>query len=195
MNRCPWGEGSDIYRNYHDREWGVPTTDDTIQFEFLVLESAQAGLSWLTILKKRENYREAYDQFDPIKVSRFGEKKKDQLLENAGIVRNRRKIEASISNAQHFLEVRNTFGTFSRYLWRFTDFKPVVNRWKIQEEVPANSALSDEISKDMKKRGFTFLGPTIIYSHLQATGLINDHIVPCFRYTECIALAREIKEG
>ena len=195
MVRCPWGDSSDIYRNYHDREWGVPVTDDNIQFEFLLLESAQAGLSWITILKKRENYRKAYDQFDPARVCRFGEKKKDQLLANAGIIRNRRKIEASFSNAKHFLSIQKEFGSFSRYIWRFTDFKPVVNRWKTQEEVPANSALSDEISKDLKKRGFAFLGSTIIYAHLQATGLINDHIVPCFRYKECIALAREIKKG
>jgi DNA-3-methyladenine glycosylase I len=169
---------------YHDTEWGVPVFDDRKQFEFLVLESAQAGLSWITILKKRENYRSAYDGFDPGKVARYGEKKKAELLANPGIVRNRLKIEASINNAQRFLEVRREFGSFSGYIWGFTKGKTITGKWKSLEELPARSALSDQIAADMKKRGFRFLGSVIMYSHMQATGLINDHITGCFRYRE-----------
>jgi DNA-3-methyladenine glycosylase I len=173
---------------YHDTEWGVPVFDDRKQFEFLVLESAQAGLSWITILKKREQYRRAYDGFDPVKIARYGEKKKAQLLANPGIVRNRLKIEASINNAQRFLEIQREFGSFSDYIWGFTKGKTITGRWKSLEELPARSALSDQVAADMKKRGFRFLGSIIMYSHMQATGLINDHITGCFRY-------REIKHG
>jgi DNA-3-methyladenine glycosylase I len=173
---------------YHDTEWGVPVFDDRKQFEFLVLESAQAGLSWITILKKRENYRRAYDGFDPEKAARYGEKKKAELLANPGIIRNRLKIEASINNAQRFLEVQREFGSFSNYIWGFTKGKTITGKWKSLEELPARAALSDQAAADMKKRGFRFLGSVIMYSHMQAAGLVNDHITSCFRY-------REIKRG
>jgi DNA-3-methyladenine glycosylase I len=169
---------------YHDTEWGVPVFDDQKQFEFLVLESAQAGLSWITILKKRENYRKAYDGFDPKKVACYGDTKKAELLADAGIVRNRLKIEASISNAQNFLKIQEEFGSFSNYIWGFTGGKPVLGKWKSIDEIPAKTELSDRIASDMKKRGFKFLGSVIIYSHLQATGVINDHLMDCFRYEE-----------
>jgi DNA-3-methyladenine glycosylase I len=182
---------------YHDTEWGVPSFDDRKHFEFLVLESAQAGLSWITILKKRENYRKAYDNFDPEKVARYTEKKKEKLLADPGIVRNRLKIEASITNARCFLEIQKEFGSFSGYIWGFTqkesaakgrtdraNFHPVVGKWKNLSELPARTELSDKIALDMKKRGFRFLGSIILYSHMQATGIVNDHITGCFRYGE-----------
>lgn len=184
MKRCEWCAGSELYTEYHDTEWGVPVFDDQKHFEFLVLESAQAGLSWITILKKRENYRKAYDNFDPTKVARYGAAKKAKLLANAGIVRNRLKIEASITNAQNFLEIQKEFGSFSNYIWGFTGGKPVIGKWKSLEELPAATELSDKISLDLKKRGFKFLGSVIMYSHLQATGIINDHLMGCFRYRE-----------
>jgi len=185
MPRCTWGTKDELYINYHDKEWGVPVHDDQKQFEFLVLESAQAGLSWYTILKKRENYRKAYDGFDPEKVAKYDEAKVEELLQNAGIVRNRRKIEASINNAQRFLEIQKEFGSFCNYIWKFVDNKPIINEWKDMSEMPAKTELSDLVSKDIKKRGFKFLGSTIVYSHLQATGLINDHLTNCFRWKEC----------
>ncbi|MDR2184359.1 MAG: DNA-3-methyladenine glycosylase I [Treponema sp.] len=188
MKRCEWCTGSGLYMQYHDTEWGVPVFDDRKQFEFLVLESAQAGLSWITILKKRENYRRAYDGFDPEKAARYGEKKKAELLANPGIIRNRLKIEASINNAQRFLEVQREFGSFSNYIWGFTKGKTITGKWKSLEELPARAALSDQAAADMKKRGFRFLGSVIMYSHMQAAGLVNDHITSCFRY-------REIKRG
>jgi DNA-3-methyladenine glycosylase I len=184
MKRCEWSDGSELYTNYHDLEWGVPVFDDHKHFEFLVLESAQAGLSWITILKKRENYRKAYDGFDPKKVARYGEKKKAALLADAGIVRNRLKIEASITNAQKFLEIQEEFGSFSDYIWAFTKGKTITGRWKSLAELPARTELSDRVAADLKKRGFRFLGIIIMYSHMQATGLINDHITGCFRYKE-----------
>ena len=170
MNRCPWGTTDDLYIRYHDEEWGVPVYDDKKQFEFLVLESAQAGLSWHTILKKRENYLAAYDGFD---------------VHNAGIIRNRRKIEASINNAKIFHEIQKEFGSFCNYLWGFVNGKPVVNQWTDVSQIPAKTELSDSISTDLKKRGFKFLGSITIYSHLQATGLVNDHLTYCFRYEAC----------
>ena len=182
VKRCEWSESSDLYREYHDLEWGVPSFDDRTHFEFLVLESAQAGLSWITILKKRENYRRAYSGFDPAKVARYSEKKKAALLADAGIVRNRLKIEASINNAVHFLAIQKEFGSFSNYIWGFTGGKPVTGKWKKLEQIPARTELSDRIAADLKKRGFKFLGSIIIYSHLQATGVVNDHLVSCFRY-------------
>lgn len=185
MNRCDWCLSDEQYLRYHDEEWGVPVHDDRKQFEFLVLESAQAGLSWLTILRKRENYRLAYDNFEPEKVALYDEKKVEELLLNPGIVRNRRKIEASIGNAQRFLEVQKEFGSFSAYLWKFVENRPIVNSYESISEVPASSPLSDAVSKDLKKRGFRFLGTVIVYSHLQATGLINDHIDSCFRKHTC----------
>jgi DNA-3-methyladenine glycosylase I len=187
MQRCPWGTADQLYIDYHDHEWGVPVRDDQKQFEFLVLESAQAGLSWHTILKKRENYRVAYDGFDVQKVAAYDDAKIEALMHNAGIVRNRRKITASINNAQRFLEIQQEFGSFCTYLWGFVDNQPVVNHWTEMSQVPANTPLSDAISKDMKKRGFRFLGSTIIYSHLQATGLVNDHLVSCFRWQELVS--------
>ena len=168
---------------------GVPVHEDRKHFEFLVLEGAQAGLSWATILKRRENYRKAYDNFDPARVANYDEAKVEELLANAGIIRNRKKIESSINNAKRFLEVQQEFGSFDKYIWRFVDYKPVINSWKTLSEIPANTELSDEISKDLKKRGFSFVGSTIIYAHIQAIGLVNDHIVSCFRYRQLIDLA------
>ena len=191
MKRCEWSAGSELYMLYHDTEWGVPVFDDRKHFEFLVLESAQAGLSWITILKKRENYRKAYDNFDPKKVACYREEKKAKLLSDAGIIRNRLKIEASISNAKEFLEIQKEFGSFSNYIWSFTNGKPVTGKWKNLKEIPPNSGLSDRVSLDLKKRGFKFLGSTIMYSHLQATGIINDHLMDCFRYKEIKKLAKE----
>jgi len=184
MKKCEWCTGSELYMEYHDTEWGVPVFDDRKHFEFLVLESAQAGLSWITILKKRENYRKAYDNFDPKKVARYTEAKKAKLMADAGIVRNRLKIEASISNAQKFLEIQKEYGSFSNYIWSFTNGKPVTGKWKKIEEIPARTELSDSVSSDLKKRGFKFLGSVIMYSHLQATGIINDHLTDCFKYKE-----------
>lgn len=184
VERCPWCGTDPIYVKYHDEEWGTPVHNDLKHFEFLVLESAQAGLSWITVLKKRSNYKSAYDNFDPIKVAAYSEEKISELLENAGIIRNRRKIEASINNAKMFLNIQREFGNFDNYIWKFVNYKPLVNKWKDVSEVPATSNLSDEISKDLKKRGFRFVGSTIIYSYLQATGLINDHISTCFRYDD-----------
>jgi DNA-3-methyladenine glycosylase I len=183
-SRCPWCEGLDLYRRYHDEEWGVPVHDDRKHFEFLVLESAQAGLSWSTILKKRENYRRAYHNFDPKTVARFGARDIDRLLKDAGIVRNRSKIESSINNARRFLEVQKEFGSFDAYLWGFVEGSPVVNRRQTLEEIPAKTELSDRISKDLKNRGFRFIGSTIMYAHLQAVGLVNDHLFSCYRYRE-----------
>ncbi|MCL2764995.1 MAG: DNA-3-methyladenine glycosylase I [Treponema sp.] len=184
MKRCEWSASCELYTEYHDREWGVPVFDDRKHFEFLILESAQAGLSWITILKKRENYRKAYDNFEPKKVARYTEAKKAELLANAGIVRNRLKIESSIINAQKFLEIQKEAGSFSNYIWGFINGKPVVGKWRNIGEIPAKTELSDKISLDLKKRGFKFLGSTIMYSHLQATGIINDHLMDCFRYKE-----------
>jgi len=184
MKRCEWCESSELYMKYHDEEWGAPVFDDQKHFEFLVLESAQAGLSWITILKKRENYRKAYDNFNPQKVARYTETKKAKLLANEGIIRNKLKIEASINNAKRFLEIQKEYGSFSDYIWSFTKGKPVVGKWEALKEIPARTELSDTISADLKKRGFKFLGSIIIYSHLQATGIINDHIKSCFRYKE-----------
>jgi len=186
MERCPWPGTDEMYIKYHDEEWGVPVHDDRKHFEFLVLEGAQAGLSWSTILKRRENYRKAYDNFDPDKVAQYNEAKVEELLANAGIIRNRRKIESSISNAKLFLEVQKEFDSFDNYIWKFVNYKPVVNSWKTLSEIPANTELSDRISKDLKKRGFSFVGSTIIYAHIQAIGLVNDHLVNCFRYRQLI---------
>ncbi len=182
--RCPWGTAEGLYRRYHDEEWGVPTHDDRRHFEFLVLESAQAGLSWITILRKRENYRKAYRGFDPVKVARFGPRDVERLLADAGIVRNRAKIEASIGNAKAFLAVTREKGSFDAYLWEWAGGRPLVGRWRTLSEVPARTELSDALAKDMKQRGFRFLGSTIMYSHLQAVGVVNDHIASCFRLRE-----------
>jgi len=182
LNRCPWCGNDELYVKYHDEEWGVPVHDDKKHFEFLVLESAQAGLSWITILRKRENYRKAYDGFDPVRVAQYDEKKIGELMQDPGIIRNRRKIESSINNARCFLKIQEEFGSFDKYIWSFVDNKPVKNHWTDISQLPARSELSDRVSRDLKARGFSFLGSVIIYSHLQATGLINDHLISCFRY-------------
>ncbi|NQU09635.1 DNA-3-methyladenine glycosylase I [bacterium] len=179
--RCPWCGTDPLYVRYHDHEWGVPVHDDRRHFEFLVLEGAQAGLSWLTILRKRQNYRRAYRGFDPERVARFTRRSVDRLLADAGIVRNRAKIESSIANAKCFLAVRREHRSFDRYLWGWVDGRPVVNAWRTLADLPARTPLSDRISADLKRRGFRFVGPTIIYAHLQAAGLVNDHLVSCFR--------------
>lgn len=184
MKRCSWCGNDELYVKYHDTEWGVPVFEDKIHFEFLVLESAQAGLSWITILKRRENYRKAYENFDPVLVANFDEEKIEELLKDSGIIRNEKKIRASINNAQRFLEVQKEFGSFSNYIWGFVNNKPVINSWESESQVPAKTSLSEAISKDLKKRGFKFLGPVIMYSHIQAVGIVNDHIVSCFRYNE-----------
>lgn len=181
VRRCPWCGTDELYVRYHDEEWGVPTHDDRRHFEFLVLESAQAGLSWITILRKRENYRKAYRGFDPRKVARFTARDVERLLGDPGIVRNRAKIEASISNARLFLAMQEERGSFDAYLWSWTGGRPVTNRWKSIAEVPARTELSDAVAKDMKARGFRFLGSTIMYSHLQAVGVVDDHLASCFR--------------
>jgi DNA-3-methyladenine glycosylase I len=185
-NRCPWSTSEQIYVDYHDFEWGVAVRDDQKQFEFLVLESAQAGLSWLTILKRREGYRRLYADFDVEQVARFDKNKIANMLQDPGIIRNRKKIESSINNAKHFLELQEKHGSFTNYLWGFLNGKQEVNNYRTLSEIPANTPLSDTISKEMKRIGFSFLGTTIIYAHLQATGLVNDHLVYCFRHAECI---------
>lgn len=182
MNRCSWCGDDPLYVKYHDEEWGVPVHVDRKHFEFLVLESAQAGLSWITVLRKRENYRIAYDDFDFNKVAQYDDEKIVELLQNAGIIRNKLKIVASINNAKMFLKIQKEFGSFDNYIWAFVDHIPVINHWENTANVPATSDLSNRVSKDLKKRGFKFLGSTITYAHLQATGIINDHISSCFRY-------------
>ncbi len=181
MERCPWCLSDPLYIRYHDEEWGVPVHDDRRHFEFLVLEAAQAGLSWFTILKRREQYRRAYDGFDPQKVAAYDEQKIAALLADAGIIRNRRKIEASVTNAQHFLEIQREFGSFDAYIWHFTSGRPVVGHYQSTAEIPASSPLSDCVSKDLRARGFRFMGTVIVYAHLQATGIIDDHLDSCFR--------------
>jgi DNA-3-methyladenine glycosylase I len=181
--RCPWSIGvSDAYLAYHDSEWGVPVREDRKHFEFLVLESAQAGLSWSTVLHKRDAYRRAFANFEPEKVARFNARSIERLLKDPGIIRNRLKVQSAVSNARHFLDVQQQFGSFDSYIWAFVDGRPKVNRWRRQKDVPARSAESDALSKDLKARGFKFVGTTIIYAHMQAIGLVNDHLVGCFRY-------------
>ena len=186
MKRCPWCENDELYVTYHDEEWGVPVHEDKKHFEFLILEVSQAGLSWLTVLRKRENYRKIYDNFDPAKIAKYDDKKIDQLMNDPGIIRNRRKIEASVNNAKRFLEIQEKFGSFDSYIWSFVNNKPVINSWRSDSEIPSTTELSDMISNDLKKRGFKFIGSTIIYAHMQAIGIVNDHIVNCFRYDQLI---------
>jgi DNA-3-methyladenine glycosylase I len=181
--RCPWA-GNELSVRYHDGEWGTPVHDDRTLFEFLILEGAQAGLSWDTILKKRENYRAAFDNFDPARVARYDRKKVQSLLKNEGIVRNKLKIHSAISNAKAFLQVQKEFGSFDSYIWRFTGGKAIVNTRQAHKHIPASVAESDAMSKDLKKRGFNFVGTTICYAFMQATGMVNDHLVSCFRYTQ-----------
>jgi DNA-3-methyladenine glycosylase I len=180
-NRCPWAGTDPLYVTYHDEEWGVPNHDDRHLFEMLILEGAQAGLSWITILRKRQRYREVFDAFDPQKVARYGERKVAALLADAGIVRNRLKIRAAIDNANAFLAVQREFGSFDAYLWGFVGGRPIVGRWKAMKEIPARTAESDALSKDLKKRGFRFVGSTICYAYMQAVGMVDDHLVQCYR--------------
>lgn len=182
--RCAWCGTDPLYVRYHDEEWGVPVHDDRRHFEFLILEGAQAGLAWITILRKRENYREAFAGFDPERVARFGKRDVERLLKNPGIVRNRLKVEGAVKNARAFLAVQEEFDGFDSYVWRFVGGKPIRNRWTQMKEVPATSAESDALSKDLKKRGFTFVGSTIVYAHMQAIGMVNDHVVDCFRHKQ-----------
>ncbi len=187
--RCTWCGDDPLYVAYHDEEWGVPVRDDRTLFEFLMLEGAQAGLSWSTILKKRPGYRKAFDAFDPEKVARYGEAKLLELLDNPGIVRNRLKVRSAVSNAQAFLEVQQERGSFSDYIWSFVDGAPIQNAWRSLSEIPAVTPLAETISKDLKKRGFRFVGPTIVYATMQATGMVNDHVIDCFRHPEVAAMS------
>ena len=178
--RCAWCEKDDLYRNYHDEEWGKPIYDDETIFEFLILESFQAGLSWYTILSKRENFRAAFDDFDYQKIAQYSDEKVEELIQNAGIIRNRLKILATINNAQKFMEVQKEFSSFSKYIWGFVNHQPIINRPKTLKEVPATTEISDALAKDLKKRGFKFMGSTVVYAHMQATGMVNDHVEDCF---------------
>jgi len=182
--RCEWSGDDPLYIDYHDKEWGVPVHDDKKLFEFLILEGAQAGLSWITILRKRENYRLAFDGFDPVKVARYDEAKITELLVNPGIIRNKLKVSAAVTNAQAFLAVQEEFGSFDAYIWEFVGGKPRVNAFKTMAEIPAETEQSRAMSKDLKQRGFKFVGPTICYAHMQATGMVNDHVTGCFRYRQ-----------
>lgn len=184
LKRCEWCAKDNLYMDYHDREWGVPVHDDRLLFEFLLLEGAQAGLSWLTVLRKREAYREAFDGFNPEVIARYGNQKIAELMNNAGLIRNKLKIEAAVKNAVGFLKIEEEFGSFDKYIWRYTEGVTIQNHYHLLSEIPAETEISRAISKDLRKRGFNFVGPTIIYSHMQATGMVNDHLVDCFRYEE-----------
>ena len=188
IQRCGWCEGDALYEKYHDTEWGVPLYDDQKLFEFLILETFQAGLSWITVLKKRENFRTAFDHFDYNKIAQYNDIKFQELIQNKGIIRNRLKIKAAITNAQAFLKVREEFGNFSDYIWRFVNGKPIKNQISNYNQLPANTPLSDTISTDLKKRGFKFVGSTVVYAHMQAAGMVNDHETSCFRYDEVASL-------
>lgn len=190
VNRCAWvTEHDNLYLLYHDHEWGVPIHDDRLLFEFLILEGFQAGLSWRTVLYKRENFRAAFDEFDPRKIARYNDQKIAELMGNPGIIRNKSKILAAVTNAQAFLETQSAFGSFDRYIWNFVGGEPIHNRWKSVEEIPARTAESDALSKDLQRRGFKFVGSTICYAHMQATGMVNDHTLDCFRYAEIIQMS------
>ena len=189
VTRCGWCGDDPLYVSYHDQEWGVPLRDDRALFEFLVLEGAQAGLAWITVLRKREGYRQAFGNFDPGKVARYSDRKLQRLLDNPRIIRNRLKVFSARQNARAFLAVQEEWGSFANYMWQFVDGKPIQNRWRTVADVPPTSRLSDRISKDLKRRGFSFVGTTIVYAHMQATGMVNDHLVTCFRHAECEALA------
>ena len=184
INRCSWCGDDPLYVDYHDKEWGTPVYDDPTLFEFLILETFQAGLSWITVLRKRENFRRAFDNFNYKKIAQYEEAKIQELLLDSGIIRNKLKVRATVSNAQAFMKVQEEFGSFSKYIWGFTGGKPIVNSFEKLSQVPANTPLSDKISKDLKKRGFKFVGTTVVYAHMQATGMVNDHEVGCFRYDE-----------
>ncbi|WP_439128378.1 DNA-3-methyladenine glycosylase I [Polaribacter sp.] len=181
-NRCFWVTDSQLYKDYHDYEWGQPVFDDATLFEFLVLETFQAGLSWITILNKRENFRKAFDNFDYYKIAKYSESKYHSLLEDKGIIRNKLKIRSAITNAQSFIEIQKEFSSFSKFIWSYVDGKPILNKFHKKEDVPATTALSDKISKDLKKRGFKFVGSTVVYAYMQAVGMVNDHTTDCFKY-------------
>lgn len=183
-HKCGWCKGDELYEKYHDLEWGVPVKDDKTLFEFLILETFQAGLSWITVLRKRENFRKAFDNFDYKKISKYKQDKIDRLLTDSGIIRNKLKVKATVTNAIAFIKVQEEFGSFSAYIWNFVDGKPIKNSFQNYKNAPANTPLSDTISKDLKKRGFKFVGSTVVYAHMQATGMVNDHEVNCFRYNE-----------
>jgi DNA-3-methyladenine glycosylase I len=187
ISRCGWGNTDELYISYHDKEWGVPVHEDQKLFEFLLLESFQAGLSWITILRKRENFRKAFAGFDPEKVAEFGDTEIAILMQNTGIIRNLQKINAAVNNANCFLKIQKEFGSFDNYIWKFTDYKTIQNCWVENSDLPARTILSDQIAADMKKRGFKFVGSTVIYAHIQATGMVNDHLVSCFRHKALIA--------
>jgi len=182
--RCGWCVGNPLYEAYHDQEWGVPVYDDDTLFEFLILETFQAGLSWITVLRKRENFRTAFDLFDYKKIAKYKQDKIEKLLQNQGIIRNKLKVNATVTNAQAFMKIQDEFGSFSKYIWSFVDGKPIKNSIENYKEAPANTDLSDKISKDLKKRGFKFVGTTVIYAHMQATGMVNDHGIDCFKHNE-----------
>jgi DNA-3-methyladenine glycosylase I len=182
IQRCEWCGTDPLYIEYHDNEWGNPVHEERKLFEFLILEGAQAGLSWITILRKRENYIKAFDNFDPLKVSRYSEKKVEKLLQNTGIVRNKLKINSAVGNANAFLKIQKEFGSFDKYIWQFVGGSPIINKWKSIKEIPSSTKESDAMSKDLKKRGFKFVGSTICYAYMQATGMVNDHIKSCFKY-------------
>lgn len=184
-SRCSWCGDDPLYVAYHDTEWGTPVYDDKVLFEFLVLETFQAGLSWITILRKRENFRVAFDDFDYQKIAYYDTKKTESLLQDSGIIRNKLKVHSAITNAQLFIKIQEEFGSFSNYIWGFVDGKPIINTFKASKDIPANTPLSDKISKDLKKRGFKFVGTTVVYAFMQATGMVNDHIMSCFRYKTC----------
>ncbi len=189
IQRCPWCGDDPLYVAYHDEEWGVPEHDDQRLFEFLILEGVQAGLSWLTVLKKRAHYREVFDGFDPERVARYDQRKIEQLLQDPGIIRNRRKVEAAVTNARAFLDLVDEHGDFDAWLWSFVDGEPVTNHFRRMDEIPAETETSRRLSRELKKRGFSFVGPTMIYAFMQATGMVNDHLVDCFRHAECRELS------
>jgi len=184
--RCRWCIGDKLYEEYHDNEWGVPLHDEQLLFEFLILETFQAGLSWITILRKRENFRQAFDNFDYKIIVDYNDQKKEELLQNAGIIRNKLKVNSAITNAQNFIKIQDEFGSFDAYIWNFVNGKPIVNTWKKHTDCPTTTELSDRISKDLKKRGFKFVGSTIIYAFMQAIGMVNDHTIDCFRHKELL---------
>ena len=190
LNRCGWCEGDELYEAYHDNEWGVPVYDDDTIFEFLILETFQAGLSWITVLRKRENFREAFDDFDYKKIADYSEEKIQELLQNPGIIRNKLKIRATVTNAKAFMKVQKEFSSFSKYIWDFVDGDPIQNEVEDYKNAPATTAISDKLSKDLKKKGFKFVGSTVLYAHMQATGMVNDHEISCFRHSEVKELGK-----
>lgn len=192
VTRCGWCVGDPLYEAYHDHEWGIPVFDDAVIFEFLILETFQAGLSWITVLRKRKNFREAFDNFEYRKIAQYKDAKVTELMDNAGIIRNQMKIRATITNAQQFMKIQDEFGSFCRYIWNFVDGSPIQNKVQNYKEAPSTTAISDALSKDLKKRGFKFVGSTVMYAHMQATGMVNDHQVDCFRYEDVKKLGEKV---